>query len=424
MNLFIKITKSTLFKISSLNSLGVIIKIAIGLVTSKLLAVFVGPSGMALVGNLRNFMTTLESLSTLGFQNGIVKYVTENDNKKPELNKIIATIFISLAAVTLLLSIGLFGLSSYWNATIFGASYNYTSVIKLLAITMPWYAFSIFFLSVINGLGKFKNVIIITILGNLIALLVSLLLIFEFKTFGALVSIVVSPALLFFVTYYYICKEIAIFKTINFKNFDIKVIKNLGSYSVMALVSAIFCPMVYLAIRKNIIAKIGIEQAGFWETISRISTYYLLFVTTILTVYYLPKLIKASTRLETKAVFWNYYKYIFTIFLIGCIAIYFGRFILIEIVFTKDFLPVTNLFFWQLVGDVFKVASYILAFNFFAKKLTTAFIVAEIASLIVLYFSSIYLLEILGIQGIVIAYALDNFLYFIALVIYFRKILF
>lgn len=99
-----KITQTNLFKITSLNSFSVVLKIGIGLVTSKVLAVFVGPSGMALVGNLRNFLTSLESISTLGFQSGIIKYVAENQKNKEVLRKIMATVFMSLIGVAFILS--------------------------------------------------------------------------------------------------------------------------------------------------------------------------------------------------------------------------------------------------------------------------------------------------------------------------------
>ena len=89
-----KIAQTQLFKISSLNSFSVIVKIGIGLITSKLLAVFVGPSGMALVGNFRNFTSSLESISTLGFQTGIVKYVAEyNAVDKEKLPILLSTAF-------------------------------------------------------------------------------------------------------------------------------------------------------------------------------------------------------------------------------------------------------------------------------------------------------------------------------------------
>ena len=68
-----------MFKVFSLNGLSVFFKIIIGFITSKIIAVYVGPSGMALVGNFRNFTNSVESIVTLGFQNGIVKYVSDNN---------------------------------------------------------------------------------------------------------------------------------------------------------------------------------------------------------------------------------------------------------------------------------------------------------------------------------------------------------
>lgn len=439
-----------MFKISSLNSLSVILKIGVGLVTSKLLAIFVGPSGMALVGNLRNFMTSLESISTLGFQNGIIKYVAEthtknkfysnekwvpdnqnlntfseeNEKDKTELQEIIATVFISLLLIAIVLSGILFFFASYWNNQVFGTHFDYSFVFKVLALALPWYAVSLFFVSVINGLGQFKKVIWITILGNAIGLLVSLFLIWNYKTLGALLAIVVSPALLFLVSFYFVNKEISFLNTIRLQFFDFKIIKNLSSYSLMALVSSVFGPLVFLAIRKNVIVTVGIDQAGYWETMSRISSYYMLFVSTILSVYFLPKLASAKSNAETKIVFWSYYKSILPLFILGLTLIYGLRFFIIELLFTKAFLPVTELFFWQLVGDLLKVAFLILGYQFFAKKLTVAFILSEIASLAVLYFLSNYLVHLFGIQGVLIAQVLDNLIYLVVLVVYFRKSLF
>ena len=138
------------------------------------------------------------------------------------------------------------------------------------------------------------------IIGNGIGLLVSICMILHFKTLGALLSIVITPALLFFVTFYFINKEFNFFEVIRFRYFDFKIIKNLSSYSLMALVSSVFGPLIYLMIRKNVIATVGLEQSGFWETITRISSYYMMFVTTILSVYFLPKLSLAKNNQESK----------------------------------------------------------------------------------------------------------------------------
>jgi hypothetical protein len=192
----------------------------------------------------------------------------------------------------------------------------------------------------------------------------------------------------------------------------------------MALVSSVLGPLVYLAIRNNIIETLGIDQAGYWETMTRISSYYLLFVTTILAVYFLPKLSVAKNTQETKTVFWSFYKGILPVFILGVTIVYFTRFFIVKLLFTQEFLQVTGLFFWQLVGDVLKVASLILGYQFFAKKLTVSFIVAELLSLSITYFSSIFLVSIYGLQGVVMAHALTYFLYLIGIGVYFRKSLF
>ncbi len=419
-----KVYQSQLFKISSLNSLSIILKIGIGLVTSKLLAVFVGPSGMALVGNLRNFMTSLESVATLGFQNGIVKYVAETKVDKPQLQKILSTVFISLVVIAVFLSGVLFLFAAFWNQEIFGNHYQYHSVFKALAVALPWYVISIFLISVLNGLGSFKKVIWINSIGNAIGLVISIVLILEYRTFGALLAIVVSPALLFLVSFYFVNKEINIFSTISRTAFDFSIIKNLSSYSLMAVVSSVLGPLVFLSIRNNIIETLDYDQAGYWETMTRISTYYMLFVTTILTVYFLPKLAVAKDNQETKNVFFEFYKGILPVFILGVTVVYFLRFYIVKLLFTQEFLPVSGLFFWQLVGDVLKVCSLILGYQFFAKKLTLAFIITELLSLSIVYFSSVFLVSIYGLEGVVMAHAFTYFVYLIVLGIYFRKSLF
>ncbi|MEP6803820.1 MAG: O-antigen translocase [Flavobacterium sp.] len=421
MNSFKKITRTTLFKITSLNSFSVGLKIGIGIITSKVFAIFVGPGGIALVGNLRNFLTSLETISTLGFQNGVVKYVAENQKNKTEIQKIIATVFICLIVVAVILSLVLFFFAIHWNNKIFNNYFDYSVVFRVLALALPWYAVSIFLLAVLNGLSQFKKVILVNIIGNVIGLIVSVLMIVYFKTLGALLAIVISPALLFIVTFYFINREIHFLSYVRFHLFDFTIIKNLSSYSLMALVSSVLGPIVFLAIRNKIIENLGIDQAGFWETITRISSYYLMFISTILTVYFLPKLSVAKNNQETKTIFWSFYKSILPVFILGLVVIYFTRFFIIQLLFTKEFLPVARLFLWQLIGDVFKVASLILGYQFFAKKMTKAFVISELLSLTILYFSSMYFMNLFGIQGVVIAQAFDNFIYLVVLCMYFRK---
>ncbi|WP_298137318.1 O-antigen translocase [Flavobacterium sp.] len=424
MKFITEILSKPLFKATSLNGISILIKISIGFITSKIIAVFVGPSGMALVGNLRNFLTTVQSFGTLGFENGIVKYVAEHKSDDEKLKSTLSTIFFSVFISCFILGLFLFFFSNYFNELIFGSEFHYSFIFKFLALALPFYIGNIFLVATINGFDEYKKVIYINIIGNCIGLLVSGLLIWKFKIEGALLSIVLTPSLLFLVSLFFLNKRIKILEKINTKSFQFNFLKSISSYSLMALVSAVFGPVVLIAIRTFIIDKIGIQEAGFWEAITRISSYYFLFITSIIGIYFYPKMIVAETNSETKKLFWKYYKGVMPLFIFGLIIVFFLKEYIVQLLFTKEFLPVSKLFFWQLIGDVFKALSIILGYQFFAKKLTKEYIISEIFSLLVLYCSSVFFIKLYSIEGVVMAHAFTYSIYFITLSIYFRKSLF
>lgn len=424
MNFFKKIGQTQLFKISSLNSLSILIKMGIALITSKMIAVFVGPGGMAYIGNFRNFMTSLDGVSTLAFSSGVVKYVAENEDKEKELSKIITTVLVTFLFFSTALAFLIFVFSDFLCAKFFGNNLQYEIVFKVVAIVLPFSVVSVLFVSIINGLGSYSKLIYATIISNIIALVLTILLIFEFKLIGALLSIALNPTILFTVNFLYVPKELQLLSRINLKQYDFSVIKKLAGFSIMILPSFLLNPYVILEIRKFLIINVGLYESGFWEAMSRVSNLYLMFISSLVSLYFYPKLIKAKNEYETKQVFLNFYKSILPLFIACAIGIYFLRFWILKILFSSEFLPVSDLFLWQIIGDFFRICGMILGFQFLAKKIILHYILFEFFSNLFLYFFSIYCIQLIGIQGVLMAQAAEYFLYFLVLVFYFRKIIF
>lgn len=416
--------RSTLFKVSSLNSISVLLKIGIGIVTSKIIALFIGPSGMALVGNMRNFVSLLESISTLGFQNGVIRFVASHKKEPVKTRAFISTVFFVLLGLAMLLSVLLFFGADYWTTYLFGSNSSYGLVVTVFAFTLPWHSLSSFLLAVLNGLGNYQKVIYINIIGNLLGLFVTVLLVTQMNTLGAMLSLVITPAMLFGVTFFYLNKELALFSHISFRLFDWSLLSHLYSFTVMALFTAIVSPIVMLVLRNYIIDSQGLSQAGFWEAISRISTYYFMFLSTLLTVYFLPQLSMATSDTETKSIFKKYYKSVFLLFIGVLLVIYLLRSFIVRLLFTEEFLLVNDLFFWQIVGDVFKAASLIVGYEFFAKKLTKAYLLTESLSFGSMLTFTFLLVPHFQTEGVVMAHAFTYMLYFTLLAVYFRKKLF
>lgn len=422
---FIKsIIDNPVFKVSSLNTVSVLIRIAGGLLASKVIAVFLGPSGLALVGNFRNFIRQAEVFGTLGFENGIIKYIAENEDDEEKREGVITTVFYSVLAAILVLSILLLLFSDSLSALFFDGDITYSWIFRVMIVALPWYIGNIIFVTILNGLSLYKKVIKINIWGNVVGVLLSAVLIWQYKVSGALLGLIVSPSLLFLLSFYLLKKEISIFSFLSVKKVNKTILTGLLSYSLMSLVATAIGPTIAMLLRTQIINSYSAEEAGLWEAMNRISFFYLMFVSTLITVYFFPKLSAAKTVQQTRIIFWSYYKSIVPLFGLGLIVIFLLRRFIVQLLFNEDFLPMTNLFIWQLAGDFLKVCTLILGYEFFAKRMTKAFIITEILSYIILYFSSRYLISLYGGEGAVMGHAITYSVYLVVMIIYFRKKLF
>ena len=114
---------NVLLKVTSLNSLSVIAQMVCGLIISKVIAVFVGPQGMTLIGNLRNFLGAAQQVSILGMYNGIVKYTAEFKDDNLELKKLFSTSFYFGAFSTILSALIIYFNAGVINAYLFEGEY-------------------------------------------------------------------------------------------------------------------------------------------------------------------------------------------------------------------------------------------------------------------------------------------------------------
>ena len=415
-----KIIQQPLFKITSLNSVHILLKLVFGFITSKALAIFVGANGMAYIGNFRAFLNVVENFSLLGIQNAIVKYVSEYQNDKLKLKSVLATFGLLLLTSSIVISLVLIFGANYLSKQIFHHSEIYSFVFYVLAILFPLYVFSTFCISVVNGFQQYKKVIYIQIISSSIALVFSVFLIYYYETSGALISLVLAPVFVFFVSLFHLRNMISFSDVFSIKSFDFSVVKNLSEYVLMALVSGVIGSFVLLEIRTDVIEITGLKNAGIYEGLQRISSYYLLFISSIMAIYFYPKL--AETNSNTKEIVFNYLKTIIPLFAIGLAIIYLLRQFIIQVLFSAEFETMESLFLWQLVGDLLKATSLIFGTILIAKKLTKVFIITEIVSLFILYYSSNWMLHAIGIIGIVMAHTFTYFMYLLVLVIYFRKI--
>ncbi|MEH6405834.1 MAG: O-antigen translocase [Leeuwenhoekiella sp.] len=413
-----------LLKITSYNAFAMIVKIVSGLVSSKVIAFYLGPPGMALLGDLRNFFSSVQSVSTLGIYDGVVKYIAEYKESRKELKKILSTAFYLGFIASILTAIVLYFGASYWNTVIFKDEYDFTYIFQLMALVIPLYAINIFCIAIINGYSKYKFIIQLNIATNILGVILTVILIATHDIDGAFVAAVLLPALTLIITGVFLVKKKNFIKHIKFARVKTEYIKRFASYTGMTIFSTMSVPWVYISIRQHIIDTDGIQNAGYWDAMLRLSDYYLMFVTTILTIYILPKLSKLKSARGFRTEIFNFYKTILPLFGLGLLLIYFLRNIIIRLIFTPDFLVMEPIFSWQLLGDLIRVASVVLGYQFIAKNMFWHFIITQIISLSVIYSTSVYFIDRFGFVGASMGHAVSYAFHLSMMLFIFRKELF
>ena len=408
-------------KIGSLNSLGVLITSLCSIAVSKIIAIYLGTEGMAILGNLRNFLTAIQSIATLGLYNGFVKYVAEFQRNKNELVAMLSTSYYLCFVVTMSLSFWLYFWPEIWNQWVFGNTFDYSQFFKYVAIALPFYAANIMCLAIINGFSKYRIFIIINIAGSLLGFFITFFLIWQYAIDGALLALIINPALSLLITLVIILYQKNLVKYLEADHISKKYIKNLSSYGFMTLLSAILFPVVYIYIRNYIIEIEGVTKAGFWEAMQRISNQYMLFVTTLISLYLLPKLSNGQKIGSFRFEVVQFLKLMLPIFLILFTVIFLLKNYIITILFNQDFQQMQPLFIWQLAGDFIKIITLTIACQLLANKMFWPYVLSELVSFASLYIFSTLLIDTFGFVGASMAHFYTFIIYLLTLLIIFRK---
>ncbi|WP_346882821.1 O-antigen translocase [uncultured Algibacter sp.] len=411
---------NSLISITSFNSLSVFFRLVSGFILSKAIAYFLLPQGMALTGNLRSFLISCQGISSSGAQNGVIKYTAENKFDKKALKKIISTSFFLVLFFTLIVSLVLIVFSKYFSALVFGNN-DLARFIKILAYMLPLFTVNTLILSIVNGLGKYKKIIFINTIGYILNVIIIIPLLYYYNLEGAIVAIISVPSFLFFVTLFWVKDVKMIVVNISISNFSREYFNGLSSFIIMAVFTALTIPIAHVLIKNHIIDTIGLKEAGYWEAMIKISQYYLMFVMSLFSLYLLPKLSENTTNQGFKTILLQFYKIILPILILGFVIIYVLRYWIIRISLTQDFLPTQELFFWQLIGDFFKIISFAIAFQLQAKKMLFWYLFGELFYVLIVYFLSIYFIDMFQVKGAVIGHAISYVCYFVLMLFIFRK---
>lgn len=415
--------KNTLLKVLSLNSISVGVSFLLGVFSSKIISIFLGTSGMALMGSFRNFANMLKSIATLGINNSIIKLFVENKEDERELSVIYSTFFWIFLCISSLLAVIILIFAKSISAFLFFSN-EFTIPICFFGILLPLMVINSFWLAVYNGLEKYKKIVTIQIVSNVLVFGLTAVLIWQKSILGGLISIAIGELMMVLITYLFVKKDSNHFAFDLQKIISKKHVAIIKKFSVMALLSAVLAPLTLLLIRNNIVQEYSIQKAGVWDAVNRLSSFYMMFFGSGLSLYYMPKLASIQTESEFRAELKSYFKIFVPLFSLIIISIYVAKSLIIKIAFTNEFSGINEMLIWQLLGDFFRILTLAFGFQILVKTMMKRYFVIEIvfnASYLIL---SILLMKTNAIEGVLQAYFYANVVCFLMVLIMFRKMFF
>ncbi|MFC4721529.1 O-antigen translocase [Geojedonia litorea] len=400
-----------LIKSSFYNAIIVGVKAISGMITFKAFAYFLGPSGFALLGNLKNFTQIVSSFTAEGYQNGTIRYISEHSENEKQKNKIIATIFILSLGFAFLIGFILLLFSKTWSGILFKTE-DYDYVIKVLGIGLPFLSFNLIIIYILNGLERYKKLVVVNSVLSIGNTIISVLFIIKYGLAGGLIAVIMGPVAVFVINLFALGEDrVLLYNAFRLRLFSFDVVKKMNVYLLMSIYATTIVSITFLLIRNLIIEKLGTVEAGYWEAMNRLSAFYLIFFISLTSFYLLPRLSKINEWKVFKKELKGFYTFIIPALLICFTLIYLLRFFLLRVFLSEEFLPTSTLFFWQLIGDFISVLAIALVKQFHAKLMVKAYLICNGITSISYFGLSYIFIDIYGLVGVVKAHALSYLIY-------------
>lgn len=406
----------SLVRSSLLNGIAVAVKVGAAMILNKVLAVYVGPSGYAVIGQFQNALAVALSLGGGVMAPGVTKGTAQHFDNQWQQHTVWQTAVKLTLAATLLASL-LFIVGHQWLSAKLLERADMGTVFIGLGLALPAIALNSLLLAIINGKKDVVTYVSANIVGSVLSLVVVGALTYFCGLYGALLAIAISPAASLLATAALVARRDWFKRAYLWGKLDRPVVKELSGFGLMGLTSAIMSPLAFMFIRNHLSQTLGINAAGYWQASWKISEIYLMLITLTLSMYYLPRLAEIKTRTELGKEIAKVYSVVLPMVIIGALVMYLLRDFIVERLFSKEFAPMRELFFWQLTGDILKIGSWILSYIMLGRAMVRTFVLTEVLFSLSFYALTVILVSTNGLQGVAMAYAANYLMYWIVMAV-------
>lgn len=380
------------------------VRFVVGFVGVKVTAVYLGPAGMALVGQFNNFLSMCTLMTVGGVQTGLAKMTaqTEDGSRHAQIWSTGLRLALMLAGVSALLM----ALSSSWLSEHLLLDHAYWPIFLFGALAVLAGTLNGVINGILNGMRRMHALALGVMLSSTLSLLSSVPLVYLFGIWGGMFSAGFLLFLTVTISGWFYRLEIANGLQQLRAQYDKGVARELLRFYPMVLANALSSQCTLIAVRYLVAHQLGADAAGIWQASVKVSDMYTAVIVSALSLYLMPHLSSIRDELEFRREVFAVSLKVATATALIAGTIYLTRDLVILIVFTKQFEAMRGLFQYQLFGDILMVACWPMRMGLTIRLKVRQYLTIEIVNAALFIFGTYFLLSHLGVAGAPVAYAI------------------
>ena len=354
-----------------------IVTIGIKVLLSKIIALWVGTYGMGLVGLYNTSIGLISNVTNLGLQSSAVRDIAGANGDVWELSKRIKAlerwVFVSGCVGSLLVII----LSPLLSQLYFGNT-DYMIPFMCLSVVVLFNGLSQQKNAILQGTRKIRILVKSIIFSGLSTFVISIPIYYFFREEGIVGAMVLSSVISYFVNIHY-ARSVRLYKIEQSYKESFYLGLSAVKLGLAMSVSSILSFLVEFIVRAYISREGGINDVGLYAAGCAINTQYLGLVFTAMAKDYYPRLSQNSSNNKLIADLMNKQAEIALLILAPLIAVMLvGIDFFVSLLYSSDFLTISPMVKYLLLGSFIKAGAWGLSFIFLAKNDAKGFVMIEV----------------------------------------------
>jgi PST family polysaccharide transporter len=326
---------------------------------NKIIALVTGPIGLGIYSqfiNLSILTTAILPVGSLGLMTYISRYY--EDKRLDEISSMVKYFFKRNLLISFIIVFSLLILRNYFSTLIF-ASPNLSPLLILFSFTIPLNLILNFVDIYLRGIRMINKYALFLSINSLIFTLVSVPLVYFWGINGAIAAMVLSTIISLLTSFLLLKKNNLILKFGKNTLVEKTAINNIYFLGLGALVTLAAQQVTMLAIKSTLASELGLGKVGEFQCVYSISAGYFGVFFSLIATYSIPKVSALKDRIMIIDELNSTLKFLVIIFTPLIILMFSMRTLVIQILYSSEFLNAKELLIYQLPAEFVRALSWV-----------------------------------------------------------------